>query len=152
MLVIYTPAEGEPERYSVDDLSAMESEAIERVTGMEWHEVDQALKKQAPGVMRAVVWVWRKRQQPTLRFSDFDVPGWRKRLKARLEYDDVVTLLPQVRKAAESDEEFADLLEEMRKACDDPADLDRALKEDGPKEESAAPGGAAESGASLNDA
>lgn len=151
MLVIYTPAEGAPERYSVDDLSAIESEAIERVTGMEWHEVDQALRKQAPGAMRAVLWVWRKRQQPTLRFSDFDVPGWRKRLVARLEYDDIVSLLPSLRKGAESEEEFAEFCEEMRKVSDDPADVDRALKESDPKAQPEPAAVMAESGASLND-
>jgi hypothetical protein len=134
VIIQYTPEGGEVERYSTDDLSSMESAAIERVTGVKWLEVEAALRTQSPTEMTAVLWAFRKRQEPTLRFSHFDVPGWKRRLRVRLEYDDISDLIPILRKNSEDDEEFEGLLDDMRKVADDPADVERALKGEDPKD------------------
>lgn len=135
MILIYEPADSTGERFDVDELSAVESEAVERVTGLDWDEVETELKAQKPGVLRAVLWAFRKRKDEALRFSDFDVPGWRKRLKCRLTAEecadhvrDLVRQLPD-----EDSAERKHMLHLMRQIADDPADIDKALKGPGPK-------------------
>lgn len=136
MIVSYTPQDGPVEEVSTDDLSAIESSVIESATQLEWDDVELALKGQSPTAMRAVLWAFRKRQEPTLRFSAFDVPGWKRRLKARMEYEEVVELVEKLRddQAKEPDgEAFEQMLTYMRTLCHDPADVDRAVEETAPK-------------------
>jgi hypothetical protein len=134
VIVSYRHEDGTIEEVSTDDLSAVESAAIESVTGLKWGEVEVELRTQAPTAMRAVLWCFRKRQQPTLRFSEFDVAGWRRRLKARLEYEEILDLVESLRKDNPSDEEFEEMLGHMRNLAYDVADVDKAIAETAPKE------------------
>lgn len=134
MIVSYRLEDGTVEEVSTDDLSAVESAAIESVTGQQWGDVENSLRTQAPTAMRAVLWCFRKRQQPTLRFSEFDVAGWRRRLKARLEYEEILDLVESLRKDNPSDGEFEEMLGHMRNLAHDVADVDKALAETAPKE------------------
>ncbi|MCX5112213.1 hypothetical protein OOK13_40240 [Streptomyces sp. NBC_00378] len=135
MIVSYTHEDGTVEEVSTDDLSAVESAAVESVTDLEWDDVERALKSQRPGAMRAVLWVFRKRSQPTLRFSAFDVPAWKRRLKARLEREEVLDLVETLRKDDKDGDEagFEEMLGYMRTLAHDPADVDWAVAETGPK-------------------
>lgn len=134
MIVSYKHADGSVEEVSTDDLSAIESAAIESATGLEWDDVERALKSQSPTAMRAVLWAFRKRQEPTLRFSAFDVAGWKRRLKARLEREELLDLVEGLRKEKDpSDEEFEEFLGYMRTLAHDPADVDWAVAETAPK-------------------
>lgn len=134
MIVSYRHDDGTVEEVSTDDLSAVESAAIESVTGQEWGDVENALRTQAPTAMRAVLWVFRKRQQPTLRFSEFDVAGWRRRLKSRLEYEEILDLVEGLRRENASDEHFDEMLTHMRTLAHDVVDVDKAVAETAPKE------------------
>ncbi|WP_062207988.1 hypothetical protein [Streptomyces sp. NBRC 109706] len=135
MILIYEPADQPAERYDLDDLGAIEAEAIERVTGKTWAEVEQALQQQSPTALRACLWVWHKRKTPSLRFSDFDVPGWRKRLKARMSTGEVAETVAAVqREYPEDTPDFAQALRELRFLAEDPADVQAALDGQGPKE------------------
>lgn len=138
MLITYTQDDGSVEAVSTDDLSAVEAAAIESCTGLEWSEVDAALRTQSPTAMRAILWAFRKRSAPTLRFSEFDVPKWRRRLKARLEYEEILDLVTALRRDQADEGEFASMLGHLRLLAHEPADVDKAVTETGPK---AAPAG-----------
>lgn len=136
MIVSYKHEDGTLEEVSSDDLSAIESAAIESATGLEWDDVERALKSQNPTAMRAVLWAFRKRGEPTLRFSAFDVAGWKRRLKARLEREEILDLVETLRKDKDkdtSDESFEEMLGYMRNLAHDPADVDWAVAETAPK-------------------
>ncbi|MGW1492560.1 hypothetical protein [Streptomyces sp. NPDC002402] len=150
MIVSYRREDATVEEVSTDDLSAVESAAIESVTGQEWGDVENALRTQAPTAMRAVLWVFRKRQQPTLRFSEFDVPGWRRRLKARLEYEEILDLVEALRRDSASDEHFDEMLGHMRTLAHDADDVAKAVTETAPKEAALQPAPAPEESASSS--
>lgn len=139
MFLIYEPADGPAERYDLDELTAMEAEAVERATGKAWNEVDSALREQSPTALRAALWAWRKRADPTLRYANFDVPGWRKRLRARLSADEVADLVAAVTRAlGDNESQLAQGLREVEELADDPADVQRAIEGETPKAPSAA--------------
>lgn len=134
MIVSYRHEDGTVEEVSTDDLSAIESSVIESATGMEWDDVDTALRQQAPTAMRAVLWAFRKRQQPTLRFSDFDLPGWKRRTKARLEYPEILDMVEALVKNPESTDEVVERMTGfMRVMAHDRDDVDKAFEEMAPK-------------------
>ncbi|QIJ62547.1 hypothetical protein [Streptomyces sp. JB150] len=116
------------EEYSTNDLATIESAEVERVTGMEWDDVETALKSQKPAVMSAIIWVFRRRQTPGLRFADFSLAQWKKRLKARLEYEEILDLLEGVQLQIGADA-IDDAAKNLRVLAHDPADVDRALAE-----------------------
>ncbi len=76
MLLIYRP-EGADERrwtYAPDKLMSSEAEALEKVTGLTYEEFGTALIKGSATARRALLWVYLKREAPTLRHSQVDVP------------------------------------------------------------------------------
>ncbi|MGW2837304.1 hypothetical protein ACWCWD_06285 [Streptomyces sp. NPDC001493] len=74
MIIRYTPAGGAPEDYDARSLLTSEASIVARTIDQKWPEVKQGLVDEDLDAMRAVVWVLRKRQTPTLRFAEFD-PG-----------------------------------------------------------------------------
>jgi hypothetical protein len=149
VIVTYTPADAPVEAYSTDDLSAIESAAIESVTGSEWSEVEDSLKGQKPTAMRAVLWAFRKRQEPTLRFSEFDVPGWKRRLKARLAREEVLDLVEALVVSKDATPEYVEgMLAHMRTLAHDAQDVEWAVAETAPKALADLPAGAVKSRAS----
>jgi len=76
VLLIYKP-EGATERrwtYAPDKILSSEAEAIEKITGITYEEFGQALIKGSMTARRALLWVLLKREEPTLRHSQVDVP------------------------------------------------------------------------------
>ncbi|MEV0779173.1 hypothetical protein [Streptomyces sp. NPDC050428] len=147
----YKSPEGGAEQVDTDDLSAKESADIETVTELEWTEVEDALRRQKPTAMRAVLWIFRRRQTPGLLFSQCDVPGWKRRLSAKLNTEEVHDWIETLRTTHdEASDEFADLMVHVRTAAHDEADVDKALAESG---KALLPGGPQESeGSSSNTA
>ncbi|MFF5773842.1 hypothetical protein ACFY8V_32905 [Streptomyces californicus] len=74
MIVVYTPAGGEPEQYDAKGLVTSEASIVARTVDMKWPEIKAGLVDEDLDAMRGVVWVLKKRQAPTLRFGEFD-PG-----------------------------------------------------------------------------
>lgn len=74
MFVVYTPADGEPERYDASTLKVSEASIVQRTVDMKWQEILRGLEQDDLEAMRGIVWVMKKRSTPTLRFGDFD-PG-----------------------------------------------------------------------------
>jgi hypothetical protein len=132
MIITYTPDDGDVERVSTDDLSAIEAADIESVMGdTPWRIVEDRLRGQDPTAMRAVLWAFRRRDQPDLRFADVDVPGWRRRLRARAEryeIDQVLeTLLAEGLESGAEDSGIEAMLPHLRKLAEDQGDVDAAL-------------------------
>ncbi|MFS0697753.1 hypothetical protein [Streptomyces nitrosporeus] len=132
MIVTYTQADGTVEQISTDDLSAIESADIEgAMGGTAWRDVEDRLRAQDPTAMRAVLWAVRKRSEPGLHFGDFDVPGWRRRLKARIdrpEIDDVLENLLAEALAASEDSAIDAMVPHLRKLAHDQGDVTAALE------------------------
>lgn len=74
LIVIYTPAGGQPEHYDASTLRVSEASIVQRTVDMKWAEVLEGLERDDLDAMRGIVWVIKKRSQPSLRFGDFD-PG-----------------------------------------------------------------------------
>lgn len=131
MIITHTQTDGTLEQVSTNDLSAIESADIEEAMGgTAWRVIEDQLRGQDPTAMRAVLWASRKRAEPTLRFGDVDVPGWRRRLKARLEreeIDDVLENLMAEALAASEDSAIEAMLPHLRKLAEDPGDIEGAL-------------------------
>ncbi|MEV6803136.1 hypothetical protein [Streptomyces sp. NPDC051132] len=135
MIVSYTHDDGTVEQVSTDELSTVESAAIEKVTGLDWASVERALRVQDPTAMRAVLWTHRKRSNPPLRFSDFDVPAWKRRLRARLEREEIEDIVEELLRDDDSEQARDEALHYLRKFAVDPADVDAVWADaTGPKE------------------
>ncbi|WP_309049234.1 hypothetical protein [Streptomyces sp.] len=132
MIISFTQDDGTVEQLSTDDLSAREAAAIEEALGdTQWQRVEALLQLQDPTALRAVVWAFRKREQKDLAFDDFDIPGWRRRLRARIsrgEIEDALNnLMVQALSSRAEDTQIDLLTPHLRKLAADPADVDAAL-------------------------
>ncbi|CAL9665202.1 hypothetical protein SUDANB145_07126 (plasmid) [Streptomyces sp. enrichment culture] len=132
MIISFTQDDGTVEQLSTDDLSAREAAAIEEAMGgAQWQRIEALLQLQDPTALRAVVWAFRRREQKDLAFDDFDIPGWRRRLKARIsrdEIEDALTNLMAKALSSKSEDTQIDLLTpHLRTLAADPADVDAAL-------------------------
>ncbi|MDX2520595.1 MULTISPECIES: hypothetical protein [Streptomyces] len=72
MIVIYTPADGEPEQYDARDLLVSEASIVQRTIDMKWDEIQKGLEGEDLDAMRGIVWILKKRHEATLRFGEFD--------------------------------------------------------------------------------
>lgn len=131
MIIIYTQPDGTVEQVSTDSLSALESASIEdAMDGTSWRTVENRLRDQDPTAMRAVLWAVRKRTEPQLAFADFDVPGWKRRLKARIERQDIDEVFDSILVEALATSEDASIdamLPHLRKLAHNRDDIDAAL-------------------------
>lgn len=131
MIITYTQDDGNEETHSTDELSAIEAAAIEEAMGdVPWRAIEDRLRGQDPTAMRALLWAFRRREKSDLRFADFDVPGWRRRLTVhieRAEIDDVLTNIMSEALAKNEDSAIDALLPYLRKLAHDKADIDQAL-------------------------
>lgn len=64
--------DGRVYEFDQDRLTNVECMAIEKVTGLTFGEWADALQKRSMLAVTALVWVVRKRDEPTLRFSDVE--------------------------------------------------------------------------------
>ncbi|MGW6210933.1 hypothetical protein [Streptomyces sp. NPDC055109] len=74
MFIIYTPPGGEPEHYDARTLKVSEASIVQRTVDMKWQKILDGLQFDDLESMRAIVWVLKKRSNPSLRFGEFD-PG-----------------------------------------------------------------------------
>lgn len=106
MIIVYTPEGGEPEQYDANSLKVSEAAIVQRTIDMKWADIKEGLERDDLDAMRGIVWVIKKRSQPTLRFGDFD-PG----------VDDMTTRMDKKEVSAYVDRAFA--------ATETDPDLDR---------------------------
>ncbi|MFJ2178885.1 hypothetical protein ACIOHE_39080 [Streptomyces sp. NPDC087851] len=74
MIVVYTPEGGEPEQYDARRLLRSEASLAQTVTGKTWADLKAGLPDEDIDAMCAVVFAYKKRVDPALRWSGFD-PG-----------------------------------------------------------------------------
>ncbi|MEU5111716.1 hypothetical protein AB0G64_09470 [Streptomyces longwoodensis] len=131
MIISYLQDDGDAERVTTDDLSALEAAAIEEALGgTPWRAIEDRLRAQDPTAMRAVIWAARRRSQPDLAFSTFDLPQWRRRLSARIErfeIDEVLTNIMAEALAKNEDSAIDAMIPHLRRLAHDKADVDAAL-------------------------
>ncbi|MEU5284119.1 hypothetical protein AB0G97_08880 [Streptomyces sp. NPDC020755] len=72
MIIVYTPAGEQPTSYDARTLLVSEASAAARTIDQTWPEVKANLVDEDLDAMRAVVWILRKRAEPTLTFDGFD--------------------------------------------------------------------------------
>ncbi|MEH0423118.1 hypothetical protein [Streptomyces sp. B21-083] len=132
MIIIYTPEGGEPERYDARSLRVSEASIVQRTVGMKWAEVKEGLSDEDQDAMRGVVWVLKKRSNPSLRFGEFD-PGIEEmvtRLDTREAADYIDGAFRLVGTEPEmTRESVAHALREMPQAADDPEHAERLIAE-----------------------
>jgi len=70
--IVYTPAEGDVQRYDFDPgkVNTMEAEAIEKATGLAWGEFGDKIQKGSAIALRALLWILQRRVHPTLKLAD----------------------------------------------------------------------------------
>lgn len=130
MIITHVQDDGTERRVDTDDLSALEAAAIEEATGEPWRQIEAQLQAQDPTAMRAVLWALRRRIEPDLDFATYDIPGWRRRLRARVtraEIDEALTNVMRQALAKSEDSTIDMLAPHLRKLADDPDDVDDAL-------------------------
>lgn len=74
MIIVFTPQGAQPEHYDARTLLSSEAAILSRAIDLKWPQVKEGLADEDLDAMRAVVWVLKKRHEPTLRFDHFD-PG-----------------------------------------------------------------------------
>ena len=133
MIITYLQVDGTEERLDTDSLSALEAAAIEEaLKDVPWRGIEMRLQAQDPTALRAVLWAVRRREQPDLEFATFDVPNWRRRVKARLsraEIDEALTNTMREALAKSEDSMIDVLTPHLRKLSHNPDDVDQALED-----------------------
>lgn len=76
MIIVYRPDGGEERRWDLSQtrIMAVEAEEIERLTSLTWNEARAKLTSGSMLALRAVAYVLAKRDQPALRYSQFNPP------------------------------------------------------------------------------
>ncbi|MFE5675111.1 hypothetical protein ACFQ7B_07525 [Streptomyces erythrochromogenes] len=125
MIILYEPDGGEEQRFDMRQLRTSEAQIISRTTDMSWGAIKIGVGDQDPTALRGVVWALLKRQQPTLRWADFD-PGVDE-LTMRYDAREVAGYAADI--MAMPEERQARLIAELRYLALDPAGVDDALAE-----------------------
>ncbi|MFF9285391.1 HAD family hydrolase [Streptomyces griseosporeus] len=103
MIVIYTPEGCEPQHYDASTLRVSEASIVQRTVDMKWQEILKGLEEEDLDAMRGIVWVIKKRSEPSLRFGDFD-PGVTE-LVTRMDRREVEAWVDEVLAAVDSQED-----------------------------------------------
>ncbi|WP_069885279.1 hypothetical protein [Streptomyces luteocolor] len=140
MFIVYTPAGGEPEHYDATTLRVSEVSIVQRTIDQKWGEIKEGLRVEDLDAMRGIVWVIKKRSQPTLRFGEFD-PGVTE-MVTRLDNDEARAWIDNTLQIMDEDPEVSResvvaAMRELPAACIDPewVEAQIAAVAEGPKEE-----------------
>lgn len=138
MIIVYTPAGGEPEHYDARTLRTSEASIVARTVDMKWNEIKEGLGDGDLDAMRGVVWVLKKRANPSLRFGEFD-PGVDE-MVSRFDQREVVDYVTRMADIAAKDpditrEQLVDALANVPDGAADRAHAEAVVKEmlEGPK-------------------
>lgn len=127
MIIVYAPEDGDAHRWDLKEIRimAVEAEEVERVTDLDWAAARAKIVKGSMLALRAVAWVLLKREQPTLRYTQF-LPA-----AAELDFEYSATERAAIRAGIEADpdlsqDEKAAILAEFDEADAALADADTA--------------------------
>jgi hypothetical protein len=101
MIIVYTPAGGEPEHYDASTLRVSEASIVQRTVDMKWQDILEGLERDDLDAMRGIVWVLKKRSQPSLRFGEFD-PGITE-MTTRMDNKEIAAWLDNILAIADED-------------------------------------------------
>lgn len=132
MIIVYTPAGGEPEHYDARSLKVSEVSIVSRTIDQKWPVIKEGLAEDDLDAMRGIVWVIKKRSQPNLRFGEFD-PGVDE-MVTRLDKTEVVNYVTEAVAIAGSDpdvtgEQIAHALRGLPDIAFDRAHAEATIKE-----------------------
>ncbi|MFD0437001.1 hypothetical protein [Streptomyces chartreusis] len=144
MIITYTPEGSEPQTFDAARLRASEIQIIERTVEGHWSEIKRAMGNGDINAMRTVAWVIKKRQEPSLRFAQFD--PWEGELRVRLDEREVKVYAQNIfERYAADPEELAEAFEELRESAHDRETAEAAIadvtapKDPAPAEEPQSP-------------
>ena len=133
MIIVYTPAGGEPEHFDAKSLLVSEVSIVQRTIDMKWPQIKEGISEDDPEAMRGVAWVFKKRSNPSLRWGDFD-PGVDE-LISKFDKSEIVTYVEEtIAIAVGADrtvtgEHLAYALRNLPSAAADPAHAEAFIKE-----------------------
>ncbi|MFI8531805.1 hypothetical protein ACIGMX_16385 [Streptomyces aquilus] len=140
MLIVYSPADGEVERYDIKTLRTSEASIAQKTLGISWAEIQKGIDTDDPEILRGVAYVLKKRAEPTIRYGDFDpIIG---ELVTKLDKREVADYVKNAFEIAETDgdvsrEAVAAVCQRIVPAADDPEHAERIIAEmaEDPKDE-----------------
>jgi hypothetical protein len=132
VIIVYTPADGEPEHFDVRSLKVSEVSIVSRTVDMRWPAIKEGLADEDLDAMRGVAWVIKKRTNPSLRFGEFD-PGVDE-MVTRLDKTEVENYVTEAVAIATQDpdvtgEQIAHALRDLPPAAFDPEHAQRVIEE-----------------------
>ncbi|MFJ6905611.1 hypothetical protein [Streptomyces griseoluteus] len=104
MFVVYTPEGEKPQHYDATSLKVSEASIVQRTIDKTWQDILKGLEADDLDAMRGIVWVLRKRSEPSLRWGDFD-PGVTE-LTTRMSNREVEEVIRSSFAMGEADEEL----------------------------------------------
>lgn len=142
MLIVYSPAGGEVERFDIRTLRTSEASIAQKTLGISWAEIQKGIDIDDPEILRGVAYVLKKRSHPTIRYGDFDpVIG---ELVTKLDKKEVTDSVKAAFEIAETDGDVsrdvvAAVCQRIVPAADDPEHAERLIAEmaEAPKDEPA---------------
>ncbi|WP_412079048.1 hypothetical protein ACLF6K_37525 [Streptomyces xanthophaeus] len=72
MIILYRPEGADEQQFDVRSVRTSEAQIVARTTDMTWTEIKAGIRDDDPTALRGIAWVLLKRQNPTLRWSEFD--------------------------------------------------------------------------------
>lgn len=74
MILVYKPDTGDEKRWDLAEVRATfaEAKAAENAGGFAWRDVDSELSDGNVAALQSVLWILRRRDEPTLRFADLE--------------------------------------------------------------------------------
>lgn len=144
MIIEYTPEGAEQQRFDAGRLRASEIQIIERTADGRWGEIREAMSEGDINAMRTVAFVIKKRNEPSLRFGDFD--PFEDELRVRLDARETCAYAQRIFEKYRADpDDLAEAFGELRvatadlEACEQAIAAVTAPKDPAPPQDEASP-------------
>ncbi|MFB6512119.1 hypothetical protein ACFCW4_02540 [Streptomyces virginiae] len=124
MIILYRPADGgEEQQFDMRRVRTSEAAIVQKAADMKWGEIKLGVREDDPTSLRGVVWILKKREQPNLRWGDFDPEN--DELTSRFDAREVAGYVDEIMSLPE--EKRAGAIAELKAWALDPAEVDAAM-------------------------
>ncbi|MFD4740963.1 hypothetical protein ACFWNQ_26875 [Streptomyces virginiae] len=124
MIILYRPADGgEEQQFDMRRVRTSEAAIVQKAADMKWGEIKLGVREDDPTSLRGVVWILMKREQPNLRWGDFDPEN--DELTSRFDAREVAGYVDEIMSLPE--EKRAGAIAELKAWALDPAEVDAAM-------------------------
>ncbi|MFD4934506.1 hypothetical protein [Streptomyces virginiae] len=124
MIILYRPADGgEEQQFDMRRVRTSEAAIVQKAADMKWGEIKLGVREDDPTSLRGVVWILMKREQPNLRWGDFDPEN--DELTSRFDAREVAGYVDEIMSLPE--EKRAGAIAELKAWALDPAEVDVAM-------------------------